>query len=301
MNKLLLILSILCIYSCKENEGNHKKDISKSDIVNPLADPTEFVGDYKTKVMILGLFHFDNPGKDDYKEKYEIDILSPKKQKELNEVLDKIVLYKPTKILLEVPRIKGDSIFNHRYQEYLKSEFDIGHRKNEWYQIGFKLAKRLNHNRIYAVDARSKWFGADMDWDNYNSDEYQKSLGQYKKANRYNYDRIYEMEDSLKTIQTLTDHFIMINNSKNRLKDHQAYLTNTALTGAGDLYIGVDGVARWYQRNLKIFANTYDITDFSKEERLLLIYGAGHVWQLRQFFTDSPDFEYIEVNDYLIK
>ena len=73
------------------------------------------------------------------------------------------------------------------------------------------------------------------------------------------------------------------------------------IEGAGDLFIGADSVARWYKRNIRISANVYDITDFDKEDRILMIYGAGHVWQLRQFFTDSPDFDYVEVNDYLGK
>ena len=47
--------------------------------------------------------------------------------------------------------------------------------------------------------------------------------------------------------------------------------------------------------------NAYDLTDFDREERLLLLYGSGHVWQLRQFFMDSPDFEYVEPNKYLTK
>ena len=91
----------------------------------------------------------------------------------------------------------------------------------------------------------------------------------------------------------------LINNPEDRLKGHQAYLTNNIIEGAGDNYLGADGVARWYRRNLRIFANAYDLTDFDKEERLLLIYGSGHVWQLRQLFKDSPDFEYFEPNDYL--
>jgi hypothetical protein len=97
----------------------------------------------------------------------------------------------------------------------------------------------------------------------------------------------------------LTEHFAMLNSPENRLKDHQAYLTEIILEGAGDNYLGADAVAKWYRRNMRIFANAYDITDFDTEERLLLIYGSGHVWQLRQLFMDSPDFEYIEVNEYL--
>lgn len=157
----------------------------------------------------------------------------------------------------------------------------------------------MSHDRIYASDVKnSKWFGADIDWGTYDEDKYLKSLGQFDKANRYDYEKLYELEDSLKSVQSLTDHFIMLNEFDNSLKDHQAYLTDI-IGGAGDLYISADGIARWYQRNLRIFANTYDIADFSQEDRILMIYGAGHVWQLRQLLTDSPDFDYVEVNDYL--
>lgn len=86
-----------------------------------------------------------------------------------------------------------------------------------------------------------------------------------------------------------------------RLFDHQAYLTEVILGGAGDNYLGADSVAKWYRRNLRIYANAYDLTNFNHEERLLLIYGSGHVWQLRQLFNDSPDFKYIEPNLYLKK
>lgn len=298
MNKLIFgILSLLVISCQKQNDKIEPEKID--EIINPLADPNEFIGQHQAKVMILGIYHFDNPGLDEYKEKYEVDILSNSRQQELNKLLQKLENYKPTKILLEASRINWDSTINIDYANYKDGKFDITNKRNEWYQIGFKLANKLDHERIYCVDEKSKWFGADMDWENYNSEEYQKSLGQFEKANRYNYDKIYSIEDSLKVKQSLIEHFIMINNPENRLKAHQAYLTNTVLTGAGDHYIGADNLTRWYQRNIKIFANTYDIADFSQQDRLLLVYGAGHVWQLRQFFKDSPDFEYVEVNDYL--
>lgn len=300
MKRKLSIISILTLLvSCTSGIDKATEKRDQTELIDSLANPDEFIGKYQSKVMILGLFHFDNPGLDDYKEKYEFNILEHERQQQLDIVLKKLAEFKPTKILLEFPRLKGDSIMNSQYLKYLSGEFSISQEKNEWYQIGFKLAKKLNHKKVYPIDAHSKWFGAEIDWDNYNSVDYQKSLGQFEKANRYDYERIYELEDSLKTVQPLIDHLIMINNPKNRLKDHQAYLTNTVLTGAGDLYNGADNVARWYQRNIKIFANAYDLADFNEQDRLMLIFGSGHVWQLRQLFMDSPDFDYVEVNDYL--
>jgi len=293
-----LIILILLI-SCNRKNANLYLDSEQSEKQIGIQDPNHFIGNNKAKAMVLGVFHFANPQADDYKPKFSVNILEEKRQKELDLLLEKIAKYKPTKILVEINRIKSDSIINRQYQNYLKGHFKIEDKVDETYQIGFKLAKNLNHKKIFCSDASAKWFGVDLDWDNYDSDAYLKSKGQYEKSYRYDYESYYILEDSLKTVQTLTEHLAMVNNPLNNLKDHQSYLTSTVLESAGDNYLGADSVARWYRRNLRIFANAYDLTDFDKEERLLLIYGSGHVWQLRQFFMDSPDFEYEEPNKYL--
>jgi len=302
MKKLIFGIALIAIItSCKEEHGKVTQQNITSEEINPLGDANLFIGKHKTKAMVLGVFHFSNPGLDSYKEKFPFDILAANRQKELDTLLRKIAGYKPTKILLELSRIESDSIINARYRNFLSDSFDIRDKTNEVYQIGFKLAKMLGHDRIYCSDASADWFGAEIDWDNYDGDAYLKSKGQYEKVSRYDYESFYRLQDSLKSVQSLTKHLILINNPMNTLKDHQAYLTNNIIEGAGDNYIGADGVGRWYRRNLRIFANAYDIADFNKEERLLLIYGSGHVWQLRQLFTDSPDFEYVEPNEYLTK
>lgn len=301
MKKFIVLLSFfIFINSCKQPEPPAPvPEISeKSD---PLLDPDHFEGNYKTQVTVLGVFHFDNPGLDSYKPQYEVDILSKARQQELDSLLARLATYRPTKILLEVRRKESDSLLNALYQQYLQGDYSLDDKRNEIFQIGFKLAKKLGHEKIYASDVKnSEWFGADIDWDTYDSKEYRKSLGQYEKSVRYDYNEIYKFHDSLKLETTLIEHLSVINTPESRLKSHQAYLTGTILSGAGDLYIGADAVTRWYQRNLKIFANTYDLANFSTEDRVLLIYGASHGWQLRQLFKDSPDFDYLEINDYLV-
>ena len=288
------------IFYCCDSKQKNSLTLGTEEIYSEF-DPNIFIGKHKAKAMILGVFHFSNPGLDSYKEKYTVDILSDKRQAEIKVLLDKLKEFKPTKILIEGLRIEYDSIYNSMYNNYLKGEFDISNRRNENYQLGFRLAKELGHDRIYASDVKSgRWIGEKIDWDNYDADTYTKSLGQYKKANRYDYNKGSMLSDSLKTVRTLTQYLYMENQPSHSLKSHQQYLTMT-IEGAGDLFIGADSVARWYKRNIRISANVYDITDFDKEDRILMIYGAGHVWQLRQFFTDSPDFDYVEVNDYLGK
>lgn len=301
MEKFLTGFTLALLFiSCNQKTENPKEDSPEESVIKELNDTDLFVGEHRAKAMVLGVFHFNNPGLDSYKQKHAFDILSQKRQSELDDLINSLSKYDPTKILIEVPRKESDSIINHRYQQYLQGNFDISDKRNEIYQLAFRLARQLGHSRIYASDAKnSKWFGAEIDWDNYDSKEYSKSLNQYDKKQRYDYQKLYQLNDSLKTIQNLKEHLNYLNNPTHRLKSHQVYLTQTILTGAGDLYIGADAVARWYQRNLKIFANAYDVTDFSQNERILLIYGAGHVWQLRQLLKDSPDFDYKEVTDIL--
>jgi len=301
MKKIVLGITVFALLvSCSEKINKSVQLTHQSKKINPIEDPNLFIGKYKAQAMVLGVFHFNNPGLDTYKPKFPFDILAKQRQNELDILLEKIAKYKPTKILLEGNRIKMDSITNEQFQKYLEGDFNIEDKRGEDYQIGFKLAKKLGLKRIYSSDASADWFGVELDWENYDEAKYLKSKGQFEKANRYDFESFYELKDSMKTVQTLTEHFVMINNPLNRLKDHQAYLT-FILEGAGDNYLGADNVGRWYRRNLRIFSNAYDIVDFDKEERLLLIYGSGHVWQLRQLFTDSPDFNYVEPNDYLKK
>jgi hypothetical protein len=51
--------------------------------------------------------------------------------------------------------------------------------------------------------------------------------------------------------------------------------------GDPDDYAGSDLLAMWYQRNIRIYRNIIALVD-SPEDRILVIYGAGHLGWLRQ-------------------
>lgn len=261
-------------------------------------DTEKFEGKFKPQVTVLGTFHFTNSAIHDYNDEFKINSLTSQRQNELNIVLDKIAEFKPTKILVERNRINYDSLLNNQYLRYLNGEYRLKE-NDEVYQIAFRLGKQLKLKKIHCSDAKAEWFGVDLDWDNFNEVEYLKNRHQYKKSNRYGYEKSYRLEDSLKVELSLLDYFKFINSPKHQLFNHQIYLTESVLSGAGDNYLGADSVARWYRRNLRIFSNVLDIVNFDKEERILIIYGASHVWTLKQFFNDSPDFDYIEINKIL--
>lgn len=74
--------------------------------------------------------------------------------------------------------------------------------------------------------------------------------------------------------------------------------TSTHWIGFTEHHMGADMVAQWYKRNLRIYANvSYDVE--SNDDRVVLMMGQAHIWTLRQFFRDNPDFEVVPVSSVL--
>ena len=96
----------------------------------------------RAQVLVLGTFHFQDAGRDTYKPQFPFDIRTPERQGELDLVLAKLAAWGPTRIAIErdvdvQPRV--DTL----YAIYPGNGMDT--LRNEIYQIGFKLAKRLKH------------------------------------------------------------------------------------------------------------------------------------------------------------
>jgi len=109
----------------------------------------------KPRVMLLGTYHFANPGLDAVKVTQR-DTLGPERQKEILDVVDRLAAFKPTKILLEVvPERQAD--LDAHYASFAAGTSPLT--ANESQQIGFRLAKRFGA-KLVAVDYRS-----DMDFD----------------------------------------------------------------------------------------------------------------------------------------
>ncbi|NND59427.1 MAG: hypothetical protein HKN49_04090 [Gammaproteobacteria bacterium] len=112
------------------------------------------------KLLILGTFHFKDAGLDGYKPQHEVDIFAPERQQELNDILDRLEAYAPTRIAVEMNRSRQD-VLDERYSRYLDGEFKLS--SNEIYQLGFRLGKRLGHKQLYAVDAQARHYEPRVD------------------------------------------------------------------------------------------------------------------------------------------
>lgn len=99
------------------------------------------------EVVVPGTVHFKN-----VPEFY--DIKSIEKQQEIKVLVDKLAEFRPDKIALEFER-KDSSYVDSLYSAYKESNHELT--VNERQQIGFRLAKRLNHQKVHGIDYQKPW------------------------------------------------------------------------------------------------------------------------------------------------
>uniref|UniRef100_A0AB33KZV3 TraB/GumN family protein n=1 Tax=Tenacibaculum sp. Pbs-1 TaxID=3238748 RepID=A0AB33KZV3_9FLAO len=138
MRITVLFLLTIMLFSCEsitqKEQSKPKKIALKEDLK-------------KGKISILGTFHFANTT--DYSAIIIEDLNSSKRQLELKKLVENLAKFKPTKILVEREPILTDSL-SKKLIDFKKGKYELPN--NELYQIGFRLAKELNLNKIYGID-----------------------------------------------------------------------------------------------------------------------------------------------------
>lgn len=245
----------------------------------------------KTKVLVVGSFHFDYPNLDAHKTNKDdqIDVLSPKTAKEVTELVEYIKKFKPTKIAIEAwPSWNA----NQKLKEY--SEGKHRDKRDERYQLAMRIAHDLTISELFSIDAESVL------------DDLEKQFGKTDSTFFKNLSRDYDFrsDDPIsqeftnffrssepKNFKSLLDTFIYMNSKESHQYGYGAYLSGDFTLREHD---GADMLALyWYSRNLRMFRNIQKIPHNS-EDRILVIAGNGHAAVLRQLFTCSAEYDFIE-------
>src|SRR5262245_20984244 len=69
------------------------------------------------QVLVIGMYHMNNPGLDAVNVTSD-DVLAPKRQQEIEQLVAKVEAFRPTKVAVEI-RYGRDSMSNAFYQRYL--------------------------------------------------------------------------------------------------------------------------------------------------------------------------------------
>jgi hypothetical protein len=251
----------------------------------------------KIEVLTLGSFHFNFPNIDLIKSDtaVQIDVLEPKYQMEIEEIVDRIAKFKPTIIVIEREpdkQAKYDSLYN----QYLQGNYNL--RRNEEEQIGFRMAKVMGLKKLYCVDAWGR------DYEVLKTVLEGKDSLEKKKFMNY----FYKSADTIKQYfpnpvfktKGIRAELLQLNDGENIKSDLGTYLMGIfKYETQGNENFGPDFVTGWwFNRNLRIFRNIQKI-NAKPTDRVLVIFGAGHMSLLNLFFDSSPEYKLLKVNDYL--
>jgi hypothetical protein len=251
--------------------------------------------DKSARILILGTYHMSNPGQDAINLEAD-DVRSPKRQREINEVIEALARFKPTKIAIE--SAYRDPYWTTRYQKYLRGEHALG--RNEIEQIGFQLAKRLNHSTLYPIDF-PMWMNGlmpnEMEAPKVKPNPSPTPAVKEEKSNPPLPPYLARQEELMRTA-SVSEVLRYVNSEQYIQPSHAGYMRMLLPTDSIAIYGQTDLVTNWYKRNLRMFTNINRITDFP-DDRVLLIVGSGHVKILRDFAIDSPYFCLVETNRYL--
>nr|WP_241773253.1 DUF5694 domain-containing protein [Bacillus sp. LL01] len=239
-------------------------------------------------ILIFGTDHFEKSAVQDYAKTTEIDILNEQKQEEIRKIIDCLKKFSPTKIVLEYP-YKYQQKLTNEYQEYLSGEKKLS--VNERHQIGFRLAKELGHSNIFAVDWNEEEGVPDI-FEYMQRNETERSRQVFRDLEKM----VDEANEKSQT-STVGEFLIFLNDIQQVRKNLQLYM-DIALIGEDDDPIGAKWVANyWYYRNLLIYKNIKNLA--SENDRLLVIYGVGHVHLINKFVQEGDHFSNENVGEYL--
>ncbi len=251
----------------------------------------------KPVISVLGMTHLHNPGADAVNMDMG-NIHSDKRQAELKEVIHLISKFKPTKIAIEIDR--GDALWSETYYkdfvnnklEKTISEDDRSFMSSETVQLCYPLAQIMNHDKLYPIDAFA----------NFDTDAVIRYAEQHNQTTE-----LKEFENLINTMQSDVEtiakgsilEIVRFANSENFDKNYNQkfYLKHLINFGEDDNYVGAQAVSEWYLRNLKIFTNLHRIVE--PDDRILVIYGAGHKDILVDLIKDRIDWEYYDINELL--
>lgn len=254
----------------------------------------------KIKVYLLGTFHFGDTDTTIF------DIKSKENQVEVQKLCNKICKLNPDKVFIErQPDFEYQNKMDSLYQAFRAG--DSIRRRNEIWQIAFRVANQLNHSTIYQCDHPGN-YGTLYD----NIEQYAK---QHNQLNILNYTakgttkpmHLDFNRDSLYKANKLIDILKLLNSKEYQGKSHASYINvypqigNTNVFNYDSTYLmGSELTADWYRRNIKIYTKMINQLDYT-EKSIFLLMGNDHIPIIKHLFESNPYFEVIDTQNWLWK
>ena len=243
-------------------------------------------------LMVVGMPHLANPAHDLANIKVE-DVLSPRRQREITALVDRLAGFHPTHVAVEWES-KDQAKLDRRYADYRVSRLQLT--RDETDQIGLRLAAKLGLPRVDAVDWLQGAPGKDEDYD---FAAWLKAHGRGPEWDAFQSSgqRQADAEGVFQRCHPFADWVRSLNDEAGSLKLSLPYF-EIATFGDSDNNPGAAWVGGWYARNLRIYANLLRVGG-KPGDRTIAIFGAGHGPLLRSDAAQSGRFTVVDVLRYL--
>ena len=240
-------------------------------------------------ILLLGTIHFTPSPEDTYSNQpYVGDSLLYTQQ--LEEVIDKLVEYRPNKICIEATR--DDQVrINNDYTNYLNGSYTLRMKERE--QIGFTLARRLGIPALHCVSHSGRFDDETVLAQAVEAG--QKTLIDELHAEAQAFMRLVDKYQRKRTLREL---LVFLNSESSLQKNLALYLNYLSRIMYNEQYAGAQLVADWYATNLFIYANILQIIG-ADDKNIIVIMGQGHIPVLKHFFANNPAFRVIPVRKVL--
>jgi hypothetical protein len=254
--------------------------------------------DGQRQVMLLGTSHLaQTPG--DTQNSFALDagdVLGEQRQEELETLTDRLVEWEPDRIAVEY-LASDQSTLDRAYTAYTADSEELDTvsgweqtRQDEIVQVGFRLADKLGHKSIAAIDYNQPLTALMTEEER---GQMPDSLFVDPESVEY---PLFSPEESISQEQrklnegSLLEHYRRLNTPESGsfawLNDRLLYATAFEHSEPGE-YAMVKLMSAWWQRNLRIASNIWSVPN-EDDERVLVVYGASHVPGLKQILTGTP-------------
>lgn len=283
IKNILYLLLCFCFIGCSEKEA-------------PESTGSQNDGS-KIKVYLLGTFHFGQIGSN-------YDVLNAHHQQSIQELCDIIQKQRPNKVFIErQPEFEYQNNIRGFYQTYKLGGGLI--ERNEAWQIGFRVAKALNHPTIYQCDHPGRFGGLYEQAQNYAKANGQMPVMEHQAKGTTQPFSHTSTYDSLLYSLPLLDFLRWLNSKEVMSNSHASYVNTYPQVGYNefgeyhkDYFVGTELTADWYRRNIYIYSKMINQLDYT-EDAIFLIIGSDHVPIIQHLFASNPYFEVVEAEEWL--
>ena len=247
--------------------------------------------------MLIGTFHYHNPGADVAKTK-SFDVLSSSAQSELEEISERIKAYNPDQVLVEWPYDEQQEL-DSLYQLYLEDNYFTNdslsdfYKKNEIFQHAFPVAKKTGLKSVQAVD----YHNTDFPFDSLMTVATEQNQTALQKQFTDGIAKFTQgFDEKIESGASLLDITYYLNSEELRKFSNEFQTQTPLLVGDRDNFVGAYLASEWYRRNLYMWSLAQKATQ-PGDQRIMLLMGSSHIALIKDFIDKNPEWSSLELQE----